>query len=74
MMNDRKNQNSPAPWWISNDTKTPFYYFSPAPLFYGPMVLEAGQKLKLHYRLIVQTLTIKEEQIEEQYKLFIEGK
>jgi type 1 glutamine amidotransferase len=74
MMDDLRNQNSPAPWWISNDTKTPFYYFSPAPLFYDPMVLEAGQKLKLHYRLIVQSLTLKEEQIEEQYKLFIEGK
>ncbi|MCX6262428.1 MAG: PmoA family protein [Bacteroidia bacterium] len=74
MMGNPKNLNSPEPWWISNDTKIPFYYFSPAPLFYGSLVMAPSQQLRLHYRLFVQSMELTEDQIEKQYKLFIENK
>jgi len=71
MMDHPKNLNAPEPWWISNDTKIPFYYFSPAPLFYGDHVMAPRQQLRLHYRLLVQSVELTEGQIEKLYDAFI---
>ncbi len=47
------NINYPNKWFISNDPRTPFYYFSPAVIFDSRLVLKKGEKLQLKYRLLV---------------------
>ena len=39
-----------AAWYITNN-ELPFYYFSPAYLFYKPKVLLKGEELSLQYRI-----------------------
>ena len=50
-----ENLNYPNKWFISNDPKTPFYYFSPASLFDSKLILKKGEKLHLKYRLLVNS-------------------
>jgi type 1 glutamine amidotransferase len=38
-------------WYVINDSKVPFYYFSPAVLFDGRIILKKGNTLHLKYRV-----------------------
>ena len=38
-------------WYVINDPKVPFYYFSPAVLFDGRIILKKGDTLHLKYRV-----------------------
>lgn len=49
------NAKYPNKWFISNDSVTPFYYFSPALLFDQKLILKKGEKLHLKYRLLVNS-------------------
>lgn len=48
-----ENRNYPNKWYISNNPKTPFYYFSPAVIWDSKLVLKKGDQLHLKYRLLV---------------------
>ena len=70
IMSHHGNINYPEPWWISNEPAIPFYYFSPAPLFYKAAGIEAGQTLHLNYRVMVQNVKLSEEQIDKIYETY----
>ena len=38
-------------WYSVNTEEFPFYYFSPAVLYYKPLILSKGEKLQLQYRI-----------------------
>ena len=49
-------------WYVINDQKIPFYYFSPAVIFDGKIILQKGEALHLKYRVwIIQGETGKED-------------
>jgi hypothetical protein len=39
-------------WYSANNEQLPFYYFSPAYLFYKPLVLKKGEQINLNYRIL----------------------
>jgi hypothetical protein len=49
------NRNSPNKWYLTVDSKVPFYYFSPALLYDSKLVLKEGEVLKLKYMLLVNS-------------------
>lgn len=51
MLDSPANPGRPSPWYAINGN--PLHYFSPAVLCFQPYTLEAGQRLALHYRVIV---------------------
>lgn len=64
------NLNFPNKWYISNDPATPFYYFSPAPIFDKKLVMNKGDKLCLKYRLLVSSGEINQEKIQSNWNQF----
>jgi hypothetical protein len=48
---DPSHTTKTTSWYLINDTKTPFYYFSPAVLYDGKIKLIKGEKLHLIYRI-----------------------
>jgi type 1 glutamine amidotransferase len=51
VLDNPRNPGSPTPWYVIRSADMSF--FSPAVLCYGPITLEAGQRLALRYRVIV---------------------
>ena len=51
VLDNPRNPGSPTPWYVIRSAEMSF--FSPAILCYGPITLEAGQRLTLRYRVIV---------------------
>ncbi len=66
-----ENLNYPTPWFIVEDEKEPFYYFSPAPIFYGPHVMKKNDKLKLRYRLKLYKGEVSKETLTMDFKGFL---
>ncbi len=64
------NVGFPNKWFISIDEKTPFYYFSPAPLFGAKIVLKKGEQLHLKYRLLVNSGEIDQTIIQNNWNQF----
>ena len=40
-------------WYVINDPVIPFYYYSPAVLYDGKIILKKGESLQLKYRIII---------------------
>jgi hypothetical protein len=51
ILEDPRNPGAPTPWYVIRSDEMSF--FSPAVLCYGPITLDAGQRLALRYRVIV---------------------
>ena len=64
------NVGFPNKWFISIDDKTPFYYFSPAPLFGAKIVLKKGKQLHLKYRMMVNSGEIDQIKIQTNWNQF----
>jgi inosose dehydratase len=56
------NLRDPSPWYV-HDSR-PMSFFSPAVLFNKPLVLAAGQSLKLRYRILIHSKPMSVEEIE----------
>ena len=54
-------------WYVINNPEIPFFYYSPAALFDGRIVLKKGEYLKLKYRIWVIPGKINTEEIESKY-------
>lgn len=65
------NLNHPTPWFIEDSDDQPFYYFSPAPIFYGPHVMKKNDKLKLRYRLKLYKGEVSNEILSMDFKGFL---
>lgn len=60
-----------AAWYSVNTPELPFYYFSPAYLYYKPLVLEKGEELHLKYRICHYGDEVSEEVLGNQYQKFL---
>jgi len=51
IMTDPDSQLEGNAWYAINDRNLPFFYFSPACIYYEPVLLLKGEKLELKYRV-----------------------
>jgi type 1 glutamine amidotransferase len=58
----------PSPWYVHD--RPPMSFFSPAVLFNEPLVLAAGQSLKLRYQVLIHSKPGTVEQIEASFRAF----
>lgn len=69
-----KNLNYPEPWFMTNSEDHPFYYFSPAPIFNQPHIMEKGDWLKLNYRMQFYAGEVDQEKLNYDYEQYLEEK
>jgi len=70
IFDDPSNLNHPTPWYATNSEDHPFYYFSPAPLFYKPYKMNTGDELSLRYRVKCYSGRTTMQQLEQEYSDF----
>ena len=70
IFSDGENLNHPEPWYMTFDENHPFYYFSPAPIFYEPHIMEEGEELKFKYRMKFYTGSASAEIMERDYRQY----
>ncbi len=58
-------------WYSVNTEEEPFYYFSPAFLYYKPLILKKGEKLLLNYRVVHWPGQADSEMLEEEYQNYM---
>jgi hypothetical protein len=58
-------------WYLINDQKIPFYYYSPAILFDKKIVLKKGETLRLKYRIWLLPGKISKEQLQEKFDQYL---
>jgi type 1 glutamine amidotransferase len=52
IMVDPGSQRYGSAWYSVNSEIQPFYYFSPAYLFFSPVAMKKGEKIDLNYRIL----------------------
>jgi type 1 glutamine amidotransferase len=62
---------SSTSWYVINDQKVPFYYFSPAVLFDQKIVLKKGENLHLKYRIRMLPGVASKETLQEKFKQYL---
>lgn len=67
------NLNYPEPWFVTNTEDHPFYYFSPAPIFNGPHVMDKGDLVELNYRMQFYSGPGDHEKLNHDYEQYVEG-
>ncbi len=67
------NLRYPSQWHNIVDARTPFVYFSPAPLWSEPYTLPAGNTLTLRYRILVHAGRADPAAIEQAWKAWADG-
>ncbi len=58
-------------WYVINDTKIPFYYYSPAVLFDRKIVLKKGNTLHLKYRVWILPGIVNKEKLQDKFNQYI---
>jgi type 1 glutamine amidotransferase len=58
-------------WYLINDQKIPFYYYSPAVLFDSKIVLKKGEALRLEYRIWLLPGEITKEKLKEKFDSYL---
>jgi type 1 glutamine amidotransferase len=69
-----QNPNYTTPstrWYVINDPGIPFYYYSPAVLFNGRIILKRGERLHLKYRVWILTGNISKESLQAKYNEYL---
>ena len=54
-------------WYVINDPEIPFFYYSPAVLFDGKIILKKGESLHLKYRVLILPGITGKEEIDKKY-------
>ena len=58
-------------WYVINDPEIPFYYYSPAVLFDGRIILKKGEALHLKYRVLILPGIIGREEMQAKYDEYL---
>ncbi len=58
------NVRFPTPWYVINRPNDRFWYFNAALLYHEPLRLQAGEKMRLKYRVLVPAKPLMREEIE----------
>lgn len=64
------SQREGAAWYTISTEDLPFYYFSPAYLYYKPLVLKKGEELELKYRIDHISGVTSQEKLEHRFKTY----
>ncbi len=70
-MQDPEYTTSVTSWYIINRPLIPFYYFSPAVIYDGKIIIKKGEELHLKYRAWIITGKISMEDVQLKYNDFI---
>ncbi|HBE42588.1 MAG TPA: hypothetical protein DDW27_15570 [Bacteroidales bacterium] len=62
---------SKASWYVINDPAIPFYYYSPAVLYDGKIILKKGESLHLKYRVIILPGKPEKDQLQSKYEEYL---
>lgn len=65
------SQREGSAWYSFNDDSLPFYYYSPAYLYYKPLILKKGNHIKMNYRVLHLPGKIKAAEMEKNYQQYI---
>ena len=60
-------------WYVINDPEIPFFYYSPAVLFGGKIVLKKGEALHLKYRVWILPGIVRKEGIKAKYDEYLKN-
>jgi len=63
-----------ASWYVINDPKIPFYYYSPAILFDGKLILKKGETLTLKYRIWMFPGEITKDKLQQKFEQYLNKK
>jgi len=66
------NLNYPEPWFMTDDEDHPFYYFSPAPIFNGPHLMQKGEAVNFKYRLQLYSDKVEKQMLDADYEQYLE--
>lgn len=58
-------------WYVINDPEIPFYYFSPAVLYDGRIILKKGETLHLRYRILIMPGTTGKDELQTKYEEYL---
>jgi hypothetical protein len=62
-----------ASWYVINNPDIPFFYFSPAVLYDGKIILKKGDIMHLEYRTWIVAGKISEEELQKKYEAYTEN-
>jgi type 1 glutamine amidotransferase len=71
ILQNLKFTTSTTSWYVFNDPEIPFYYYSPAVLFDGRIVLKKGESLHLKYRIWILPGKIGKKEIQNKYDEYV---
>jgi len=60
-------------WYIIRTPEIPFFYYSPAVIYDGPITLKKGEKLHLKYRVLIIPGKTGKEELEKKYDEYLNG-
>jgi len=60
-----------ASWYVINDPKIPFYYYSPAILFDGKLMLNRGETLALKYRIWMLPGAVTKDKLQQKFEQYL---
>ncbi len=60
-------------WYVINDPVIPFYYYSPAVLFAGKIILKKGESLHLRYRIMILPGIQTKDELQSEYEDYTIG-
>ncbi len=69
-----QTMNKDWAWYIFNTPELPFYYFSPAYLFYKKCELKKAESLNLKYRIQAISGNVSRKSLQNEYQLYIKSK
>src|SRR5690606_3501615 len=58
-------------WYVINDPSIPFYYYSPAVLYDGKIILKKGESLHLKYQVIILPGKPEKDQLQVKYEEYL---
>jgi type 1 glutamine amidotransferase len=70
---NQKFTTTTTSWYVINNPEIPFFYYSPAALFDGKIILKKGETLKLKYRIWIIPGKINKEEIESKYTEYVKN-
>jgi type 1 glutamine amidotransferase len=74
LLQDPAYTTSLTRWYIINDPSKPFYYYSPAAIFDGRIILKKEQQLHLRYRVWVIPGETRKEELQTKYASYLNNK
>jgi hypothetical protein len=71
IMADPQSQRVGSAWYSVNTEEAPFYYFSPAYLYFSPVTLKKGDCFSLNYRILHLTGEADANTLNREYKKYL---